>query len=378
MAKRKARRRGNGDGSIYQRADGRWCCALRVGGPRGKPIVRYAPTREEVVLKLDQLRTENRLGIVRRTTDLTTVESWLDQLTDQCAAPSTRTVYKAAMRKIVPALGHRPLHRVTTAEIGDWLRGLSCGSRAKQQAYDILYRAFRVAMVEHRITANPMIGVKRPIHHTKPQRPFTVDEVSRILEAVRHDRLYGFFALIFCLGMRQGEVLGLRWADIDWAAGVLIITQAVSRNETGSPRLARPKTKSGIREVPLTDELIRVLLGRAAFAVREGFQHCDLVFPSVTGKVLSIGTIYNGVLSRTLDALGIPRRGMHSGRHSASTFMLRAGVPLHIVSKVLGHSNTSVTSNVYSHVLPGDSAAAVQPLSKSIGYTMTTREPNQQ
>lgn len=300
------------------------------------------------------------------------MESWLEQLTDQCAAPSTKTVYKYAMRRIVPALGHRPLCRVTTAEIGDWLRKIECGSRAKQQAYDILYRAFRVALVERRITENPIVGIPRPVHQPKPQRPFTIDEVTRILTTLRHHRLYGFFALIFCVGMRQGEVLGLRWSDIDWLSGVLHISQAVSRTETGRPRLSRPKTRSGVREVPITDEVMRVLLGRAAHAVREKLQECELVFPSPQGLPLTVSGIYSGLLHRTLTALQIKMRGMHSGRHSASTFMLRAGVPLHIVSKVLGHSNAAVTSIVYSHVLPGDSAAAVQTLSNSINYTMTT------
>lgn len=377
MGKRKARRRGNGEGSPYQRADGRWCAALRVGGPAGRRIVRYASTREEVILKLDQLKTQNRLGVVNRATELTTVESWLDALIVECVAPSTRTVYKAAKAKIVPALGHRPLHLVTTAELGEWLRKLTCGSRAKQQAFDILAHAFNVAVTERRITASPLTGLKRPVHKVKPQRPFTIDEVGRILNAVRGHRLYGFFALIFCIGMRQGEVLGLRWSDIDWEAGIITVTQAVGRSETGRSIASQPKTRSGIREVPLTEEMVGVLLGRAACAIREGLQDCELIFPTQRGQLLSTSTIYNGILSKTLNALGIPRRGMHSGRHSASTFLLRAGVPLHIVSQVLGHSSTTVTSQTYSHVLSGDSAAAVQPLSKTIGYKMATLDTDQ-
>lgn len=127
-----------------------------------------------------------------------------------------------------------------------------------------------------------------------------------------------------------------------------------------------------VREVPLTEDCVRVLLGRGIVAKFEGLHDCDLIFPTKRGTPVSTSSFAWQVLKPALRELKIDGRGLHNGRHSACTFMLRKGVPLHIVSSLLGHANAKTTSTVYSHVLVGDTEDAVKKLSKSIGYKMAS------
>lgn len=374
MTKRKPRRRSNGEGSTYQRADGQWCAALRVNG---KPFVRYGRTRAEALLKLDQLRQEARLGLVqqrRSGSDLLTVQVWIDQLIADARAPSTKASHANAAKKIYPSLGHRPLHSVSPIEVQAWVRSLDCGPRIKQHAYDLLRRAFKRAVAQRRCEINPCEGTPRPEYHRQPIQPFTVEDVCRILAAFRSHRLAGFFSLIFLGGLRQGEALGVRWGDIDWAAKIMTIRQGIARNERGLPIARETKTRQSVREVPLTDTLLRALLSRALIAVQEGLHECDLIFPTRNGTPIQTSSFAFQVWKPMLKKLDIEPRGLHHGRHAAATFLRRSGVPLDAVAKLLGHSEAT-SSTVYTHTLTDDAHRAMASLEELIGYKVTTPEP---
>jgi integrase len=320
-------------------------------------------------------RQNARRGILpttRAATELVTVSSWIEQFIAESRAPATAVARQYALAKIAPTLGHRPLHVVTAIEVHEWLRRLECGDRAKQQAYDLLKRVYALAVKLGRADTNPVASVPRPGYQRKPINSFSGEDVRRILTAARDLRLFGLIALAFLTGMRQGEILGLRWADVDWESSRLTIAQGIARQANGTPIQRPPKTAAAVREVHLSEDLIRVLLGRAVRAVREGLTDCPLVFANLRGNPISTSQFAYRVWKPLLLHLGLAARGLHHGRHAFCTLLRREGAAGHLVSNLMGHSSESTTRKIYSHVLPGDTSTLMATLQESIGYKMAT------
>jgi integrase len=361
--KRRPRRRANGDGSLYKRSDGLWCAAIMIGGRR---VVRTSRDQAKARQMIEQLRglaaTGQPAPVARNAAG--TVGEWFAKLIRPDMAPSTVTVIENVGKKLDLSLGIRPIHRVGPADVESFLDQFPVRSRVRQQAYDYLNRAFKKA--KKIVPENPCEEVERPRYQKKPHRSFEVHEIEAIIAEARQHRLGGAIILGFLTGMRQGEIFGLRWQDISWAANRLMIRQTASRNRGGGAVIEdRAKTKESIREVILVPDAIRALLSRALHATQEGpsVRQSDLVFPARRrGAVIGSGSFAKCVWKPILEKLGLDARGLHHSRHSAATLLIRKGVPLSVVSQILGHSNTSTTQEVYAHVLQGDADRAMNAL----------------
>ena len=340
--------------------------ALTVGGKR---ITRSSKSEEEVKLKMEQLRKELQLRgghMAPSSTSVVTVSSWITQLIPANAAPITRSTRLHLLKHLEPHMGHRPIDQLTPTEVLYWLsQSTKLGDCTRQMAFDLLNRSLRAA-VGKLIHKNPCDGIPRPSYTRKPIRPFTAEDVQRILQASQDHRLHAAFQLVFLAGMRQEEVFGAEWEAIDWQAGILLVRQTATRTATGQVRLTEStKTTGSVREVPLAPQVQRALLRRSIIAKEEGLIDCPLICPSHRGTPVSTSNFAYKVYKPILAQLGITPRGLHCGRHAAATLLLRSGVAMHIVEKILGHA-PGTTSKVYAHVLPGDTSAALDALANAL------------
>jgi len=178
------------------------------------------------------------------------------------------------------------------------------------------------------------------------------------LEVAKQDRLYALYALALTTGMRQGELLGLRWADVDLDRATVHVRQQLRRLKGEGMHFSEPKTARGRRTIALPDMAIDVLkLHRKAqlearLAAGSLWQDYDLVFPNQTGKPMERQNINRRSFLPLLDKAGLPRIRFHDLRHSAATLLLAQGVHPKVVQERLGHSQISLTMDTYSHVLP--------------------------
>ncbi|MFN2557989.1 MAG: site-specific integrase [Nitriliruptorales bacterium] len=205
--------------------------------------------------------------------------------------------------------------------------------------------------------ANPP-KVARPEVNT-----WTAVQVRRFLAHVEDSRWYPMWLLYFTTGMRRGEVLGLRWDDVDLDAGKVAIRHVLTRVD-GKTISTEPKTSKGRRTIALDAASVAALRGwrqrqlEERLAAGPAWQNTDLVFTWPDGSFVG-PNLPTKWIRELADDIGLPRIRLHDARHSFATLALESGVDVKIVSERLGHANTAITRDVYQHVTPAmDQAAA--------------------
>ncbi len=272
---------------------------------------------------------------------------------------------------LVPELGGIRLRDLSPTDISRAYarlreRGLAEGT--VHHAHVTLNRALSDAVEEGLLARSPMARLPKRLRPTQGRRKemsvWSADEVQRFLTAAEGDRLYALFRLVLATGMRRAEVCGLRWADVDLDAGPLSVRRgrvAVDYEVAeGEPKSNRART---VGLGPATVAALRAHRRRQLeerMAWGEAWTDSGLVFTAEDGTGLHPQSL-RAVLRRLATAAGVPVVAFHNLRHCAATHALANGVPVKVVSDMLGHASTSITEDVYAHVLPHqqDSAAAV-------------------
>jgi integrase len=359
-------RRGRNEGTIYERADGRWTGAVDEGWRDGRRVRRqvYGKTRREVADKLTAALRSRDLGIAAPSDRLTIAAYLLDWL--QAARPSIRPAtyasYEAIVRvHIAPALGRVPLAKLTAAQVEALLRAkLAAGLSPRRVAMirATLRRALGRA-VKHSLLVRNVAAIADPPKQVRAEiQPLSPDEARAFLAHVRGHRLEALFVTALATGLRQGELLGLSWKDVELDARTLTVRTALQRVD-GRLTLVQPKSAAGRRTVTLPafaiaalrDHRKRQLEERLAAGPYWAANNWDLVFVSTLGSPLD-GTNVLHTFQRLLADADLPRRRFHDLRHSTATALLAQGVSPRVVMEILGHSQISLTLGTYSHVLP--------------------------
>jgi integrase len=368
-----ARRRGRGEGTISQRADGRWQGRVDLGrgtdGRRQRKTV-YGATRQAVA---DQLNRE--LGRAASGELLTTstprLSAWL---TDWFAThqdewrPSTRRVYRCAIdRWIVPALGPLTLEKLRPATIQRWINEATTdGPRPRiVTAHVVLIEALAWAMTQRVMTYNAASLVKVPRPERKPIAPLTVEQGRQLLAAAAEHRLGGMIMISLTMGLRIGEASAVTWSDVDWDTNALRVRQQVQPVKGGLV-LAPLKTTNSRRRLTMPSLVVDALKARRVAQLEERLRaggrwenpH-DLVFtsPRRPGRPVH-PTHARRLLASLLETTGLAGVRYHGLRHSAATLLLMDGTPLFDVSRVLGHAQISTTADLYGHLVPEMAATA--------------------
>ncbi|PLS86083.1 MAG: site-specific integrase, partial [Actinobacteria bacterium] len=276
---------------------------------------------------------------------------------------STYDRYEIAVRvHLKPALGKLKLKKLGPAHLAGFYRnrldaGLAPASVNKLHV--TLHKALAQAVDWRMLPRNVAETVRAPRPVAREEmRTLTADEARRLLDAARGDRFEALYVLAVTTGMRQGELLALKWQDVDLENSRLSVRRTVTASG-GRLLLGEPKTKKSRRAIPLTGAAVRALRGHLSRQVEEigrsGDAYGDegLVFGSEAGTVYNPTNLRRRSFAPLLRRAGLPRVRFHDLRHTCATLLLKQGVHPKLVQELLGHANIAITLDTYSHVLPG-------------------------
>ena len=230
------------------------------------------------------------------------------------------------------------------------------GPRTVQLIHSVLRRAFNQALRSGMIGKNPVLAVIRPKVKRKEMKILSDSQVRTLLSFVKGDRFEVLFWLAVTTGLREGELLGLKWSDVDWINRRLRIQRQLQRLHRGL-QFNEPKSAAGRRVIALGETTIEKLRKHQDFqagerkAAGESWIENDMIFPSSTGTPMDPSNLYHS-FKRLLKEAGLPDMRFHDLRHTAATLMLQQGVNPKVVQERLGHSDIVLTLGTYSHVLP--------------------------
>ncbi|MBV6697373.1 site-specific integrase [Kitasatospora aureofaciens] len=382
--------RANGDGTVYQRKDGRWEAAgyvLAVGDTRKRVRV-YGTTRKDALAKLtEKIATSNR-GVPAPSAQGSVaafLTYWLETVAVHRLRENTHTRYTACTRLyLIPGLGKKKLSKLTAKDVRTWLDQLrttcQCCARGLDTARDqpqccaagkccskrlspltlayvhsVLKSALEHAVREEEIPRNVARNVRMGTPRPRRFEPLTVDEARDLLTAVRGHRLQALFELALRTGLRKGELLGLRWEDLDLIGGTASIRRTLQRTNSGGLTALPTKTQSSERRIALPTECLHSLRdhrdrqAQEREAAGEGWSDSCYVFTAPGGGPIEGATLtrhFNTLLRRAT----LRRIRFHDLRHTAATLLLEQGVELVVIKELLGHAHIGVTATVYAHV----------------------------
>jgi integrase len=366
------KRRGRGEGGIFQRADGLWCASVSAGynahGKRKRRTV-YGHSKAEVREKLQALHASAARGVLNDADRLTVAEylpRWLDNTVKPKVAPTTYNRYEQHVRlHLVPHLGKVRLSKLTPLHVeqlyGDMAKA---GASASEQAKvgTALRMALRQAVRLQLLAYNPAADVPRPKAQKEEIRPLDLQQVTLFLEAAKSDRLYPLYVLALDSGMRQGELFGLQWPDFDFESGSVQVQRSLEEIK-GKLRLKDVKTAKARRRIDLSPFALGVLHEHRKAMLAEG-RAAGPVFCDTRGGWLRKSNFARGSFKPALERAGLPDTRFHDLRHTCATLLLLADVNVKIVSERLGHSKIQITLDTYSHVLPTMQKNAAEKLDR--------------
>ena len=370
--------RAHGEGSWRRRADGRVELRLTVDG---RAVSRYLPrettdkeARRALSKAIDKLERGELVGTPRQLTrDF--LRRWIADVAPHRLRPRTLERYAGIVEKyLVPELGAYPLERLSGQHI-DRLhaRCLEVMTPASvRSVHAVLRSALRYAKERRLIDRNPADGTTPPRAPASEMTALDLDDCRRFLDAIVGDRHEALYVLALTTGMRLGELLGLRWSDVDLDAPRVAVRHSLIRTR-GTWLLAPPKTKHSNRSIVLSARAVRALQAhataqkRARLAAGPGWSDHGLVFTDEWGMPLYGGHMTERYLKPLLRRAGLPSIRFHDLRHSAATLMLGQGVNPKIVSEMLGHAGVQITLDRYSHVMPNMQAIVAAKMDEALG-----------
>ncbi len=357
-----AGKRGQNEGSIYKRGDGRWVAQVSLGygdGTRKRKYL-YGATRTEVARKLTKVQRDLQQGLpvpVGRLTVKTFLMRWLEDVVKVTLSPPTHLAYKRrAEGHLIPALGAITVERLTVADVQRFI-ALQVAKGFKRNTIDgqvtTLKAALTVAMRDNLIGRNVATLVDLPPADMEEKRALSPDEAKRFLLAARRSRHGNLFALLLTTGLRISEARGLTWDDVNFDTGILAVRRQIVRYG-GDNHVRPPKSAKGIRTVALASIAVAALIRQreyiadARMTAGEGWQDGGLIFPGPTGKPFALSAVKEA-LNRVCMWAALPAMGPHALRHTAATFMAQANVSSKVAMDALGH-NTLTLTHRYQHV----------------------------
>jgi integrase len=367
----KVRRRSAGEGSTYEQG-GRWRGRVTWTNPDGTRGRRYVSgaTQAEARDKLDELRRDLRLGTLTPAGAPVTVgdyvTGWLERHRTQVRPSTFRTDETYVRRYIVPSLGRIPLARLMAADVERALGSFVRDGRPGNGGHPVsavtaghvratLRSALAAAERDHLGTRNAARDARPPLMPHRDVTYLDAADVRRLLEATRDTEFGPLWAVAVSTGLRRGELLGLRWADV--VDGKLTVRRSVGRTASGGWAAGNVKSATSRRTIPLpamaTEALFRQRTRQDELRKLAGpaWAETGLIFTDEAGRGLLPERVSHAFTkARTL--AGIPAVRLHDLRHSAATLLLGAGVPMAVISEWLGHGDIGTTARYYAAVTP--------------------------
>jgi len=374
--KRKRGRRAYGTGSVFQRTDRtgkQWVAQVVL--ENGKTRQRYFWTQAEAADALNETLYEQKRGMLVTEKDQTVnhlIEHWLENVHKKTIRLSSYAEYRSVTNAhILPELGHIKLQQLTIQRVERFYmrkqeEGLSAGRI--RAIHKVLHQALAYAVRTNLVMRNVCDAVRLPRLTRRERQSLSVVQARRLLDVAKGHQLEAIVTAALLTGMREGELLALRWSDINFEQQYLQVRRTVRRISGQGIKEGEPKSESSRRKIMLSPFLLDVLkqhrVRQLEAKLKAGplWEERDLVFCNNRGKFMDNPDLLKR-FGRLLKAADLPHMHFHDLRHSAATFLLAMGVHAKIAQELLGHSNIAITLNIYSHVLPSMQKDAVDRLS---------------
>jgi integrase len=366
--------RGRNEGSISRRPNGKWRAQVSLNGKR---LSFGAKSKEDCQVWLRKIQDNLDRGLDYeggKSTLKDYLALWLEA-SKSSLRPKTAYQYEQIIRlHINPLLGNICLNELRQSRIEIFygeLRKAGVGVRTIRLTHSVLHRAFEKALGYGLILRNPAQGASLPRYEHSEMQVLDESQVSQFLVAAHGSQHEALYHLAVVTGMREAELFGLKWIDLQWQSGILYVRRQIQNVPGQSWSFGEPKTRAGRRTIRLGEGTLqalrlhrqRQLLQKAAMG--EHWKELDLIFPSSVGTPLHPSNMRKDY-NRVLDAAGIPRIRFHDLRHTAASLMLNHGIPVIVVSKILGHSKPSITLDIYGHLYQEMQSEAAQIMDRLV------------
>lgn len=355
-----AKKRSHGEGNLTQLPSGRWRGRLTI---QGRQISYSSTSIQEVKAWIRKNSEEIERGLTYKTAKMTVgeyLEGWLASITNSIR-PTTAYHYKSLCTKyLIPSLKDVLIKELTAAHVqqvyDQWVRQKKpVPAPTIIKAHTVLHTALARAEETGLILRNVADHARPPKAPHKEMQIWSEMEVNRFLITAREDRFYTLYYLAVVTGMREMELLGLKWQDLDQARGILHVSRQLARSGGG---MLDQKTKAAKRSIQVGAGTLKVLNEHYQAQSKERYQagdhwkETDLIFTSTIGTAVNYKNMLDRSFKPLIKAAGVPAIRFHDLRHTAASLMLNQGVPIFKVSKILGHAKPSITSDIYGHVVP--------------------------
>ena len=378
-----AKKRGNSEGTIHRRSSGSWRAQVTLEGRR---LSHTGNTRQECQEWIRKTLTRIDKGMTFDSTKITFQEylsGWL-VIIKTSTKPRTWTHYGQLIRQyIVPRLGHIKVGDLRPDHIQSFyivLQEQEIGVFTIRKIHAVLHSALSHALKLNMVGYNPASVAITPKKPAREMKIFDGSQVSQMLIAAKDTRLETILHLAVTTGMRQMELLGLKWLDLDWIKHTLKVERQLVRPEEGKAQFASPKTKFGRRTISLgskTIESLRFHYERQHAerqAAGDEWEENGLIFTNPMGGPLDPCNLLRNFKKLLRDA-GLPVIRFHDLRHTAASLMLNHDIPVLVVSRMLGHSRPSITLDVYGHLIPSMQAEVAEKMDELITPVELTVAP---
>ena len=354
------KRRSSGEGSIYQRKDGYWIGQYKVGN---KTKYIYRKTRKEAASALAKAIAERDSGIIYDSGSLNLgayLDKWVSTIQNSLRSTTVRRYEESCRLHIKPTLGTVKLSKLNALQLQDLYDqklGEGLSPRTVQIIHATLYKSLKQAVKYQLIPVNVAAAAQPPKSPRKEVRPMTAKQVKILLSAASGDRLEALYVLAVTAGIRQGELLGLRWADIDFVKGTVKIRRTIYQRE-----IHAPKTHKSRRTIRLSKLALTTLWDH-----KEKSNGSDWVFANRVGKPIRCNHLIARHWQPLLKKADIPYTNFHNTRHTAASLMLHGGVSPKVISSVLGHSSVAFTLDTYAHLMDDADSTAAAAMDDALG-----------
>lgn len=385
-----AKKRGQNEGSIRKRPDGTWEARVTIGimaDGKQKQKSLYGKTRQEVNIKMTDLLNNLQKGLITNPTEMTLAE-WLDfymmEYKKQFVKPATYNNYTIKVKNhIKPAIGHYKLKALRQDIIQKFINSLSDKGLAPatvEAIFKLLHNALETAVDDGLIVRNVANRVRLPKVPKPKIEAFTVAQQRAFEEKAKETYMGDMYIFDLCTGMRLGELLGLKWGDIDFEKDQLHIKRTIFKaKDPDNPEdswhlnFGPPKTPASQRTIPLHQTAMKLLAD--VFAQQEinkatagaACEDNDLVFCTKLGRPQD-PTNMRRTFYRICDKAGISGLHPHCLRHTFATRGVDAKVDVRVMQSFLGHANIQETVNTYTHIQADTARSQMDLLANVVNY----------
>lgn len=366
-------KRANGEGTAYRRNDGRWVASISLENGKRKSI--YCQTQREAIKEVQRANLAKEQGMLSILSDETLgafLTSWLQDTAKPNLRPRTYIRYRELMElHVLPTLGNVKLQKLSPQQLQKlYNKKLEEGyaPQTVKHIHRVLHRALRDALRWNLVARNVCDAVDAPRVPKQEMKALSGEQAQHFLAVAKDDSLEALYVLALTTGMREGELPGLKWEDVDFERKKVQVRRTISRIPHQGFKVAEPKTQKSRRSIHLTNLALeslkrhRARQSEARLSAGPLWHEQGWIFCNAVGNPIEVTNMIKRSFRPLLVKAGVPLITFHCLRHSTASLLLSLGIHPKIVQELLGHSQITLTLDTYSHVLPSLQVDAIDRL----------------